>query len=197
MRPYPAWVAAIAVDHPELTLDFDVSTVVTAAGIVEFGLAFALLWTRTQGLSARTIRKAQSLLDGAVRSHLHASDRLRHARPSAQTTHKAELLKVLERPEIPLHTNGSENDIRSHVTNARLAAAPAAMSVAIAAMDSLASPRPAKNWESSSGIISAHASASPASLMSRAWPRWSSTDALQPNQLGLDSPAWGGMSSSG
>jgi hypothetical protein len=28
---------------------------------------------------------------------------------------KAELLKVLERPEIPLHTNGSENDIRSHV----------------------------------------------------------------------------------
>src|SRR5215469_18660694 len=40
----------------------------------------------TQGLSARTIRKAQSLLDGAVRSHLHTSDRLRHARPSAQTT---------------------------------------------------------------------------------------------------------------
>ena len=29
---------------------------------------------------------------------------------------KAELLKVLERPEIPLHTNGSENDIRCHVT---------------------------------------------------------------------------------
>jgi len=54
---------------------------------------------------------------------------------------KAELLKVLERPEIPLHTNGSENDIRSHVTNARLAAAPAAISVAIAAMDSLASPK--------------------------------------------------------
>src|SRR5277367_1381998 len=29
---------------------------------------------------------------------------------------KAELLKVLDRPEIPLHTNGSENDIRCHVT---------------------------------------------------------------------------------
>src|SRR3954451_4405476 len=29
---------------------------------------------------------------------------------------KAELLMVLERPEIPLHTNGSENDIRAHVT---------------------------------------------------------------------------------
>src|SRR6202790_3508980 len=29
---------------------------------------------------------------------------------------KPELLMVLERPEIPLHTNGSENDIRCHVT---------------------------------------------------------------------------------
>jgi hypothetical protein len=29
---------------------------------------------------------------------------------------KAELLTVLDRPEIPLHTNGSENDIRCQVT---------------------------------------------------------------------------------
>ena len=29
---------------------------------------------------------------------------------------KAELLRVLDRPEIPLHTNGSENDIRCYVT---------------------------------------------------------------------------------
>lgn len=29
---------------------------------------------------------------------------------------KAELLRVLERPEIPLHTNGSENDLRACVT---------------------------------------------------------------------------------
>ena len=29
---------------------------------------------------------------------------------------KNELLKVLDRPEIPLHTNGSENDIRCQVT---------------------------------------------------------------------------------
>jgi len=28
---------------------------------------------------------------------------------------KAELLMVLERPEIPLHTNGSENDVRCYV----------------------------------------------------------------------------------
>jgi hypothetical protein len=33
---------------------------------------------------------------------------------------KAELLKVLERPEIPLHANGSENDIRSHVTKRKV-----------------------------------------------------------------------------
>ena len=33
---------------------------------------------------------------------------------------KPELLMVLDRPEIPLHTNGSENDIRCHVTRRRL-----------------------------------------------------------------------------
>jgi Transposase IS66 family len=33
---------------------------------------------------------------------------------------KAELLKVLERPDIPLHTNGSESDIRCHVTRRKV-----------------------------------------------------------------------------
>jgi hypothetical protein len=33
---------------------------------------------------------------------------------------KAELLAVLDRPEIPLHTNGSENDIRCHVTKRKI-----------------------------------------------------------------------------
>ncbi len=33
---------------------------------------------------------------------------------------KAELLMVLERPEIPLHTNGSENDIRAFVTKRKV-----------------------------------------------------------------------------
>jgi hypothetical protein len=33
---------------------------------------------------------------------------------------KTELLRVLERPEIPLHTNGSENDIRCHVTKRKI-----------------------------------------------------------------------------
>jgi hypothetical protein len=33
---------------------------------------------------------------------------------------KADLLRVLERPEIPLHTNGSENDIRAVVTKRKI-----------------------------------------------------------------------------
>jgi transposase IS66 family protein len=33
---------------------------------------------------------------------------------------KAELLVVLDQPEIPLHTNGSENDIRCHVTKRKI-----------------------------------------------------------------------------
>jgi len=33
---------------------------------------------------------------------------------------KAELLRVLDHPDIPLHTNGSENDIRCHVTRRKI-----------------------------------------------------------------------------
>jgi hypothetical protein len=36
------------------------------------------------------------------------------------SANKAELLAVLDRPEIPLHTNGSENDIRCHVTRRKV-----------------------------------------------------------------------------
>ncbi len=35
---------------------------------------------------------------------------------------KPELLRVLDRPEIPLHTNGSENDIRCQVTRRKVSA---------------------------------------------------------------------------
>src|SRR6266478_8525812 len=42
---YPTWIAPILVEHPELTLGFDAATVITAAGVVEFGLSFAMLWT--------------------------------------------------------------------------------------------------------------------------------------------------------
>jgi hypothetical protein len=33
---------------------------------------------------------------------------------------KSELLKVLDRPEIPLHTNGSENDVRCQLTRRKV-----------------------------------------------------------------------------
>ncbi len=33
---------------------------------------------------------------------------------------KADLLVVLDRPDVPLHTNGSENDIRTHVTRRKV-----------------------------------------------------------------------------
>jgi len=42
---YPGWITPIALAHPAVTLGFDVATVTTAAGVVEFGLAFALFWT--------------------------------------------------------------------------------------------------------------------------------------------------------
>jgi len=42
---YPGWIAPIAATHPELTMGIDVATFITAAGVVEFGLSFALLWT--------------------------------------------------------------------------------------------------------------------------------------------------------
>ena len=37
-----------------------------------------------------------------------------------QRANKSEWLKVLERPEIPLHTNGSENDVRRQVTKRKI-----------------------------------------------------------------------------
>lgn len=42
---HPNWVAAFAMAHPQFTFGYDVATFVTALGNVEFGLAFALLWT--------------------------------------------------------------------------------------------------------------------------------------------------------
>jgi len=33
---------------------------------------------------------------------------------------RREVLIVLDRPEVPLHTNGSENDIRCHVTKRKI-----------------------------------------------------------------------------
>ena len=84
---------------------------------------------------------------------------------------KAELLMVLDRPETPLHTNGSENDIRCQVTRRkslplrRRGSAPehAAILAATAAMPSSVSPRPAPSSAWQSGTISAAASGFPVS----------------------------------
>src|ERR1700728_933243 len=46
------------------------------------------------------------------RARLASLDRLL----ARQRANKSELLMVLERPEIPLNTNGSENDVRCQVT---------------------------------------------------------------------------------
>ena len=83
---------------------------------------------------------------------------------------KSELLMALERPEIPLNTNGSETTSAAKSPSAKSAAAPAAMPAAIAATPFSASPRPAPSSALPSGIISAQGSlyqASPKSPISR------------------------------
>jgi hypothetical protein len=49
---------------------------------------------------------------------------------------KAELLRVLERPEIPLHTNGSENDIRACVIKRKISGGDRVPSRGVRAMTS-------------------------------------------------------------
>src|SRR5208283_2607948 len=77
-----------------------------------------------QGLPAQAKPAARCRIAHAVRPHLPAPHRLRHADRLLKRLHanKAELLMVLGRPETPLHTNGSENDIRCYVTRRKLSA---------------------------------------------------------------------------
>ena len=42
---YPQWSLPLLETHPRLTMGFDASIYMTLAGFVEFGLAFALIWT--------------------------------------------------------------------------------------------------------------------------------------------------------
>jgi Transposase IS66 family len=49
-----------------------------------------------------------------------AAMRARFDRLARLHRRKSELLRVLQRPEIPLHTNGSENDIRACVTKRKI-----------------------------------------------------------------------------
>jgi hypothetical protein len=80
---------------------------------------------------------------------------------------KAELLMVLQRPEIPLHTNGSENDIRCQVTRRKVSAGTRSDLGGTAAMPFWASPRPAPGMAWRSGTISAAGSRSQGTLSFR------------------------------
>jgi crotonobetainyl-CoA:carnitine CoA-transferase CaiB-like acyl-CoA transferase len=94
---------------------------------------------------------------------------------------KADLLRVLERPEVPLHTNGSETTSAARSHAARSVPEPAAILAAIAAMSSPAWPKPAPNMPSRSGTISAAGSASPAPHSSHHCRTWSDVGASRPD----------------
>jgi hypothetical protein len=72
---YPSWVAPIALTHPQITLGFDVDTFITALGIVEFGFAFALLWTP---LVRRLAAAVLALMLSAVTLSLGKMDGMGH-----------------------------------------------------------------------------------------------------------------------
>ena len=64
----------------------------------------------------------RTAFEAALRSDLHPGHRLCRIDEAVARTHanKDELLLVLDRPDIPLHTNGSENAVRSFVTKRRI-----------------------------------------------------------------------------
>ena len=74
----------------------------------------------SQGVSRRADRAAAQRAAHSVRPYLPPRfvtlDRLLERLHA----NKPELLMVLDRPEIPLHTNGSERDIRCHVTKRKI-----------------------------------------------------------------------------
>ena len=78
---------------------------------------------RSQGVSRRT-RPRGAAANCALASTASSAAAPASSRSTAcsQRLHanKPELLMVLDRPEIPLHTNGSERDIRCHVTKRKI-----------------------------------------------------------------------------
>jgi hypothetical protein len=76
---------------------------------------------RPEGLQARA--RSQTGQDAVRPLHLHQEDRLYillDQQLARLHRRKDELLRVLDRPEIPVHTNGSENDIRCLVTKRKI-----------------------------------------------------------------------------
>ena len=96
---------------------------------------------------------------------------------------KPELLMVLDRPEIPLHTNGSENDIRCHVTRRKISAGTRS-DIGRDLSRCVSRPRqnPAPSSKSRSGITSATDSPSRPPKPSHACPKSSSPEPNRPNR---------------
>ena len=122
--------------------------------------------SRSQGLQAEPSRRRKAQMKARFdrifkrRTGFAMLDRLLkrlHA-------NKAELLAVLDRPEIPLHTNGSENDIRCQVTKRKISGGTRKRSrPRLSRCLSRPRPRPVTNSASPSGTISAQGSKSPIS----------------------------------
>ncbi len=79
--------------------------------------ARALIWWFYRDLKAYCRdpdTTAQNRFARPLRPHLQTQNGLRYARWAARRRHrrKHELLRVLDRPDIPLNTNAAENDIR-------------------------------------------------------------------------------------
>ena len=52
---YPEWTFPIFIAHPAMSMDYDIAFFMRAAGVIEFTLAFALLWTPLVRRSAAII----------------------------------------------------------------------------------------------------------------------------------------------
>ena len=79
--------------------------------------------SRPEGLQACSQRETSPALARPFRPYLQTRQhRLCHARQAAQTavSQQGRAPRVLERPEIPINTNSSENDIRAFVTKRKI-----------------------------------------------------------------------------
>lgn len=78
--------------------------------------------SQPQGLEPSSIAGTQGDPVGTVRSHLRhkIGFATRDGLLARLRANKSELLRVLERPDIPLNTNGSESDIRCQVTKRKI-----------------------------------------------------------------------------
>jgi hypothetical protein len=81
--------------------------------------------SHSEGLEEHTFSSAGAWPHAAFRPDLRSRDRLSGAGQAAAkiASPKSGLLRVLDYPDIPLHTNASENDIRACVSKRKLSGA--------------------------------------------------------------------------